>query len=184
MLLFISYKPPTGRPMVKGIERRRRYGLKGSAMATLVKTIEKKSVRAARQAERKLYAGKEKYAYTVKKTLRADATIAFARAMDAIHLDPRNSSDRKLRAQIHRLGQKVADLQFESLMGVLSRKNPAKPIELHQNMNKILEKVFAAKGWKAAELFNKVYYYKMSKIELAHKTILKKTAGDKQNENI
>ncbi|MDP2973927.1 MAG: hypothetical protein Q8N60_02655 [Candidatus Diapherotrites archaeon] len=160
---------PRWRPGKKGLERRIRYGVKGPKMETLIKTVTKRAEKFIRRARKRDGYDFSKIMETAtKKRFRNDARIGFARAMDAISLDPKKPAEKKLRAELHRLAQKISDLQYETNFDPDARRDPEKHHELQETRELASTKILRAKGEEALERFNAVYLDKMSGIQIAH----------------
>ncbi len=153
----------------KGLERRISYGKNGPKFETLVKTVTKTTARDSRRAGRKygMNFGKIR-TFVVKRRFKSDSRIAIARAMDAIGLDPKKPTEKKVRAEIQKMSQKMSELQYETNFNPDSRRDVNVHAELQKTITEMAQTIADVKGPEALDLFEKIYRGKMTEIQIAH----------------
>jgi len=94
--------------------------------------------------------------------------------MDAIGLDPRKPEEKKARAELHRLYQRIADLQYETKFDPDFRRDAEKHHELQQALIQAGAIIVKTKGEPAVRKFDSVMWDKMTSIQIAHEEIVRK----------
>ena len=149
--------------------KRRRVMEKGPKMDTLIKTVSKRLAADVRKATRRYGVSNPKtQEHMLRRRFRSDERMAFSRALDAAGFDPKNPRDKMLRAQIQKIGQKMADLSYDRYFDVDKRRDP----ETHSAMERVLQQIVVIigteKGPEAVEEFDRVHRDKMGSIQIAH----------------
>lgn len=154
----------------KGMERRIRYGVKGPKMETLVKTVAKKVERAAERACKK-YRNVGAREYVIIKRFRIDTGMALSRGLDAAGFDPKKPSERKIRAEIQKMGQKFSDLNYRVLFDPKYKRDPNAYHEMQQPLAEMVRIVTNAKGLEGLKNFNDAFVRAQKNIQIAHEEV-------------
>ena len=82
-----------------------------------------------------------------------------------------------LRAKIQKLGQKIADLGYETNFDADTRRDPNKHHELQQTLIKVGNAIEDFGGPEAVNAFNKAYFNIRGSLQIAHEEAAKKIRG-------
>jgi len=161
-----------GRPT--GLKRIVKAGEQGPKMETLIKTVEKHTRKISRKSSRNLPKGYSLLEFVTKKRYRNDVRIAASKALSAIGLDARKPGDRKLRAKVHRIIQKMADLDYDTTMHPDRKYDPETHIAAKETQKKLINLLFNARGPEKSKKFMAALARHISFIDIAHKEASKR----------